>query len=165
MCTLWSYIYYYYSYRYLIKKKSQFYISFFIGCVLLYSYGCFLYPFDPSILQTTAASFISNWSSQIVPHTPSFWISTRPWPATPAGPTNRMLSIAATIETCSLWIYHTLKCFFEKRIKWAMETFAHMCSKKKSRNRNLTLAISNYKTCNREKFVRNKNSCISTADM
>lgn len=57
------------------------------------------YPLDPSILQTTAASIMSNWSSHTVPHTPSFWISTRPWPATPAGPTNRMESMAAVIMT------------------------------------------------------------------
>jgi hypothetical protein len=33
---------------------------------------------NPSIPHTTAASLLSHWSSQIVPHLPSWYISTRP---------------------------------------------------------------------------------------
>lgn len=40
-----------------------------------------------------------------------------------------------------------------------------MCSEKRSRNRNLTLTISNPQTCNHEKIVRNKKSCVSNTDI
>lgn len=62
--------------------------------------GALVTPANPSILHTTAPSLLSHASSQIVPHTPLCFTSTRPLSLELPEFTNRML-LLASIRLCN----------------------------------------------------------------